>query len=77
MLHADGLVPEFTIYFATQLSNAVKYTNYITAEEYDSPAPNNKCPAFDIKQSAGKAPVMLELWGMQSAHSLLLLPGPL
>ena len=32
---------------------------------------------YDIKQSDGKAPVMLELWGMQSTPSLPLLPGPL
>ena len=37
----------------------------------------NKCPAYDIKQSDGEAPVILELWGMQSIPSLLSLPGPL
>ena len=31
----------------------------------------------DIKQSGGKAPAVLELWGMRSIPSLLLLPGPL
>ena len=35
----------------------------------------NKCPGYDIKQSDGEVPVMLELWRMQSAPSLLLLPG--
>ena len=38
------------------------------------PAPN-ECPVFDIKQSDGTAPVMLELWGMQSTLSLSLFPG--
>ena len=37
----------------------------------------NKCPRYDIKQSDGEAPVMLELWGINSTPSLPLLPGPL
>ena len=37
----------------------------------------NKYPGYDTKQSDSEAPVMLELWGMQSTPSLLLLPGPL
>ena len=32
---------------------------------------------YDIKQFDGEAPVMLELWGMQSTPSLPSLPGPL
>ena len=32
---------------------------------------------YDIKQSDGEAPVMLELWGMQSIPSLTLPLGPL
>ena len=39
--------------------------------------PTNECPGYDIKQSDDKAPVMLELWGMQSTSSLQLLPGQL
>ena len=31
---------------------------------------------YDTKQSDGEAPVMLELWGVQSTPSLLSLPGP-
>ena len=27
---------------------------------------SNECPGYDIKQSAGEVPVMLELWGMRS-----------
>ena len=34
-----------------------------------------KCPDYDTKQSDGEAPVMLELWEMQSTPSLSLLPG--
>ena len=34
----------------------------------------NECPAYDIKQSDGEAPVLLELWGMQSIFLLLSLP---
>ena len=37
----------------------------------------NECPRYDTKQSDGEVPVMLELWGMQSTHSLLFFPGPL
>ena len=32
---------------------------------------------YDSKQSDGEVPVILELWGMWSTHSLPLLPGPL
>ena len=35
----------------------------------------NECPGYDIKQSDGE--VLLELWGMWSTVSSLLLPGPL
>ena len=37
----------------------------------------NACPGYDTKQSDGVTPVMLELLGVQSTPSLLLLPGPL
>ena len=46
-----------------KLSGAVEYTNCLSAEEYDLP---NDCPGYDIKQSDGKVPVMLELWGLPS-----------
>ena len=36
-----------------------------------------ECPRYDTKQSNGEAPVMLELWGMQSTPSLSSVPGPL
>ena len=36
---------------------------------------SNKCLGYDIKVSGGEAPVMLELWEMQSTPSLPLLPG--
>ena len=39
--------------------------------------PPNECTFYDTKQSDCKAPVMLELWGMQSTPSLTLLPGSL
>ena len=35
------------------------------------------CPGYDIKQSDGEVPVMMELWGMWSSSSLPLLPGSL
>ena len=39
--------------------------------------PPNKCPGYDTKQSDGKVPVMLGIWGMWRIFSLPLLPGPL
>ena len=53
----------------------VEYTDCISAEGVRLPP--NECPVYDAKQSDGEASVMLKLWGMQSAPSLLLLPGPL
>ena len=40
------------------------------------PSPNESL-GYDIKQSDDEAPVMLELWGMQSTLSMPLLPSPL
>ena len=39
--------------------------------------PPNEYPGYYTKQSDGEVPVMLELWGIWSTPSLLLLPGPL
>ena len=38
---------------------------------------HNEFAGLDTKQSDAEAPVMLELWGMQSALLLPSLPGPL
>ena len=35
------------------------------------------CPEYDTKQSDGKVPVMLELWGMLSTPPFPLLSDPL
>ena len=56
--------------YGTQLVRA----DCISAEEYEPP---NECPGYDIKQSDGEVPVMLELWEMQSTPLLPSLPGPL
>ena len=37
---------------------------------------HNKCPWYDTKQSDGEAPLMLELWRIQSTLSLPSLPSP-
>ena len=58
----------------TQSAGAVEYTDFFSTEGLDSP---NDSLEYDIKQSDGEASVIMELWGMQSAHSLPLLPGPL
>ena len=51
-----------------ELAWAVEYTDCIYAEGYETP---NECPGYEIKKSEGKAPVMMELWGMWSSPSLL------
>ena len=38
--------------------------------------PANEFPGYDTKHFDGEAPVMLELWGIQSTPSLPLIPGP-
>ena len=57
-----------------QSAGAVEYTDCTLAEGV-RPLPN-KCPGYDIEQSNGEVPVMLELWRMQCSPSLPLLPGP-
>ena len=57
-----------------QLTWTAEYTNFISAEGYDSP---NVCPGYNRRQSDGEAPVMLELWGMWSTPLLPSLPDPL
>ena len=37
----------------------------------------NECTVYDLKQSDGEAPVMMELWGMLSTPLLPSVPGPL
>ena len=37
--------------------------------------PPNECPGYEIKQSHGEVPVILELWGMRSTPSLPSLLG--
>ena len=54
------------------LTGAVEYTGL---QHYRGVRSPNECLA--IKQSNVEAPVMLELWGMQSTSSLPMLPGPL
>ena len=46
----------------------LEYTDCISAARED--LPTNKCPGYDIKQSDGEAPVLVELWGMQNTPSL-------
>ena len=41
------------------------------------PTSTNESPGNDTKPSDGEAQVMLQLWGMQSAPSMPLLPVPL
>ena len=60
--------------FLAKSAGAAKYTDYISAQQEDSP---NECPGYDTKQSDGEASVMLEPWGMQTTPSLPSLPGPL
>ena len=59
---------------APSASGVVEYIKWISAEGQDLP---NVCPAYDIKQYDGEAPLMLELWGRRSTPLLPLLQGPL
>ena len=58
-----------------QSTGAVEYTDCTFAEGEDPPP--NECPRYDTKQSDGEAPVMLELWRMESTLLLPSLPGSL
>ena len=62
------------IEYLAQAARVVKYPDCISADGQHSP---NKCPGYDIKQSDGEAPVMLEIWGMRNTSSLPSLPDPL
>ena len=56
--------------------SVVEYADCISADRVRNPCPPNECLGYDTKQSDGGAPVILELWEMQSTPSLPLLPGP-
>ena len=49
---------------------------HTTLLQRDKTTPN-ECLGYDIKQSDGEIPVVLELWEMRSTPSLSSLPGPL
>ena len=49
------------------------WLTYITGIRH--PTLVNKCPVYDIKQSVGKTPAILELWEMRSTPSLPSLTG--
>ena len=55
-----------------QFAGTVEYTNCISAEG-KRPTPN-EYPRYGIKQSDGEAPVMQELWGMQSTPFIAIAP---
>ena len=60
-------------YCLAQSAEAVEYTAFLQKCKI----PPNECPGYDVKQSDSGAPVILELWGMQSIPSLPLLSAPL
>ena len=57
-----------------QSAGAVEYTDWPLQR---GKTPTNECTGYETKQSDGEVPAVLELWGMWSTPSLLLLPGPL
>ena len=57
-----------------QSAGAAEYTHFISAVGEDTP---KKCSGYDTKQSDGKVPVRLELWGMWSTPLLPSVSGPL
>ena len=55
-------------------AGTVEYTDCFSAEGQDLP---NECPDKDTSLvSEGEAPIILEIWRMQSTPSLPSLPGP-
>ena len=63
-------------YSPVELHSKLGLSNTSTASlQRDNPT--NQCPGYDIKQSYGEVPVMLELWRMWSTSSLPSLPGHL
>ena len=58
------------------MSEVVEYTNSESLQRGKNLTPN-ECPGYDIKQLDAEAPVILELWEIQSTPSLPSLPGPL
>ena len=59
-------------WFLASSAGAVEYTDYFCR----GVPPHNERPNYDIKQSDGEVPVMLELWGMQCTPLLSSLSGP-
>ena len=57
-----------------QLAGAAECTTYISAEGKDFP---KEYIGYDTKKSHIEAPVMLEIWRMQSTPLLPSLPDPL
>ena len=73
-LHTEALQKLDTALNATQSTGAVEYIDCISVQgEYPLP---NDCPRYKSKSSDDDAQVM-DIWGMQSIPSFLLLLGPL
>ena len=66
-----------TILAVSLITTRLENTPSASLQRGETPHPPNECHGYDIKQSDGEAPVMLELWGKQSTLSLPLLPDPL
>ena len=66
--------PELKLHFA-QSAGAVEYTDCTSAG--GKPPTPQRASWYDSKQSDGKVPVMLRLWGMRSTSSMPLLHGSL
>ena len=56
------------------LAGAVEYTDCFSTKGVRVPHPNES-PGYETKQTDGKVPVMLELWGMRITPLISLLPG--
>ena len=51
---------EYLSIYLCPAAGAVEYTDCFSAEEYDTPPPN-ECSVYDTKQSDSEVPVMLDL----------------
>ena len=74
-IRSGRTVPSRTKDYSAQSAEATEYADFISAE--GKTLPRQRMSWYDIKQPDGKAPEMLELWGMLSNHSLPLLQGSL
>ena len=92
LVKAWTAINRLSIIWKSDLSNKIKHNFFQTAavsillygcttwtltKHIEKKLDPNECPGYDTKQSDGKVPAVLELWGIRSTPSLPSLQGPL